>query len=156
MMNIAILTSQTAPPAAQGLLDGAAAKFGFVPNLLGVMANSPQLLQAYLKLSELFSQTSLSPVEQQVGLLTVSKTNGCDYCIAAHRMLAKMARVPEQVVSGILARSLIDDEKLAALSGLTTQLVSTRGWPDQSAVQGFLDTRSSCMAFQCRLAVPTP
>ena len=139
MIDVTIHDSQTAPPAARELLNGATAKFGFVPNLLGVIANSPQLLQAYLTLSELFSQTSLSPVEQQVVLLTISKTNGCDYCVAAHRMLAKMAKVPEQVIAGILEGRPIDDEKLAALSGLTAHLVSTRGWPDDGVVQGILD-----------------
>lgn len=138
MIDVTIHDSQTAPPAARAFLDGAAAKFGFVPNLLGVMANSPQLLQAYLTLSELFGQTSLSPVEQQVVLLTVSKTNGCDYCVAAHCKLAKMAKVPEQVIAGILEGRAIDDGKLAALSSVTTQLVSTRGWPEENAVQGFL------------------
>lgn len=65
MIDVTIHDSQTAPPAARGFLDGAAAKFGFVPNLLGVMANSPQLLQAYLTLSELFGQTSLSPLSNK-------------------------------------------------------------------------------------------
>lgn len=92
MIDVTIHDEQTAPPVARELLNGAATKFGFLPNLLRVMANSPQLLQAYLTLSKLFSKTSRSPVEQQVVLLTISKTNGCDYCVAAHRMLAKMAK----------------------------------------------------------------
>lgn len=73
-------------------------------------------------------------------LLTVSKTNGCDYCVAAHCMLAKMANVPDQVIAGILEGRPIDNERLTVLSGLTAQLVSTRGWPDKSAVQGVLNT----------------
>jgi len=139
MIDLTIHDAQTAPPAAQEHLKNATDKYGFVPNLLGIMANSPQLLQAYLTLSELFSQTSLSPVEQQVVLLTISKTNGCDYCVAAHRMLAKMSNVPEPVIAGILEGGPIDDEKLSALRDVTVQLVSTQGWPDDDMVRGFLD-----------------
>lgn len=138
MIDVTIHDAKTAPQASQELLSEAASKYGFVPNLLGVMANSPQLLQAYLTLGERFNQTSLSPVEQQVVLLTVSQTNGCDYCVAAHSLIARMAKVPDSVITAILQNEPIGDEKLAALGQLTSQLVSQRGWPDDDVVQGFL------------------
>jgi len=46
-------------------------QYGFIPNLLGVMAESTDLLQAYLSLSKLFSQATLNAVEKHVVLLSV-------------------------------------------------------------------------------------
>ena len=39
----------SAPAAADPMLDAAAAAFGFIPNLIGVMASSPAMAEAYLK-----------------------------------------------------------------------------------------------------------
>lgn len=43
----------------------------------------------------------MTPVEQQVVLLSVSSENGCDYCVAAHSGAARMARVSEDVVTAL-------------------------------------------------------
>ena len=66
----------TAPEGAAQILAIAKERYGFVPNLAAYVAESPNVLEAILKLSDAFDQTSLSPQEQQVVLLTVSALNG--------------------------------------------------------------------------------
>lgn len=53
-----LLTTDDAPPAARELLGTARSRFGFVPNLLGVMANAPALLKGYLVLAAAFEKPS--------------------------------------------------------------------------------------------------
>lgn len=137
-MALEVKSIENAPDEAQPLLEKAKQKYGFVPNLLGVMANAPPLLEAYMTLAGLFEKTSLSAVEQQVVLLTISVTNECRYCVAAHTGIAQMHDVPETVIQALRGGWEIDDEKLEALRRFTAAVVEKRGWPDEQAKRAFV------------------
>ena len=138
-MTYAIQTIDSAPPAAKDVLAGAKQAFGFVPNLLGVMANSPALVKTYVAVSKIFDETALTATERQVVLLTVSAENGCEYCMAAHTTIAGMQKVPTAVVTAIREGRSIPDAKLEALRQFTAQVVATRGEPSAAAMKAFLD-----------------
>ena len=72
-------TPKTAPESARAILDETHQKLGFVPNLYADLANAPTVLEAYVAISAYFDQTSLTPVERQVVLLTVSVANGREF-----------------------------------------------------------------------------
>lgn len=131
-------TIDSAPEAAKDVLRGAKQAYGFVPNLLGVMAGAPALLKAYTALSRLFDETSLGAAERQVVLLTVSYENGCEYCVAAHSVVADMQKVPADVVSAIREHRPIGDPDLEALRRFTATVVRHRGRPTKADVQMFL------------------
>jgi AhpD family alkylhydroperoxidase len=63
-----------------------------VPNLLGVMAEAPIALTAYIDLTDSLGKASLNAVEQQVMMLAARYANACGYCIAAHSTAAKNDR----------------------------------------------------------------
>lgn len=131
-------TLDSAPAEATPSIEAAAAVFGFVPNLIGVMATSPALAEAYLALSAIFEQkTSLSSAERHVVLLAVSRYHECRYCVAAHSMGAAMGQVPEDVVAAIRNDTPIADAKLEALRRLVTVLVEQRGWLPESETEAF-------------------
>ena len=138
-MSYPIHTIETAPEAAKDGLRQAEQAYGFVPNLLGVMAEAPAVMKAYPTLNQLFDETSFSPTERQTVLLTVSHANGCDYCMAAHTVIAGMQSVPDDVVTALRAGAAIADPKLEALRRLTEEVVQSRGWPSEAAVQAFFD-----------------
>ncbi len=74
--------------AAERLADAPAAT-GMVPNMYGVMANSPGLLATYLDGYQRFRIGSgFTPAEQETVFLTISGYNACDYCMAAHSFIA--------------------------------------------------------------------
>ena len=50
-----------------------------MPNLLGVMAEAPIALSAYLDLTDLLRKAGLNAVEQQVTMLAASYANACGY-----------------------------------------------------------------------------
>lgn len=129
MSNFEFHNTETAPEKAKSVLADAEKQMGFIPNLYAGLANAPAALQAYLSLSEHFSHTSLSPVEQQVVLLATSVENGCEFCVAAHSMIAKaMMNVPEPVVTALREGNEPDEPKLAALATFTRAVVNERGW----------------------------
>jgi AhpD family alkylhydroperoxidase len=129
MSDFTFHTPDTAPETAKPVLESAQKQLGFVPNLYAGLANAPSALQAYLSLSDHFSKTSLSPVEQQVVLLATSVENGCEFCVAAHSMIAKtMVGVPKAVVTALREQADPEDSKLAALAAFTRAVVQERGW----------------------------
>ena len=84
MTHFTIHTQETAPAASKPLLDKAQKAFGFVPGLLGVLAEAPKALEAYQVLGTLFQDTSLTTIEQHVVWLTINYENDCGYCVPAH------------------------------------------------------------------------
>ncbi len=137
-MTYAVHTVATAPESAKETLAGAQKAFGFLPNLLGVMAEAPSLVKAYVALIGLFEESSLSPSERQTVLLAASYENNCDYCIAAHSVIAGMQKVPAEAIDAIRDNRPIPDRKLEALRRFTTAVVSSRGWPSQAETGAFL------------------
>jgi uncharacterized peroxidase-related enzyme len=132
-------TPDTAPEDAGPLLEQARQKFGFDLNLFAVMAEAPGLLEAYLKVNDIFSRTSLSPEEQALVLIAVSRENGCHYCVAAHSAAADMTGVPASVTDALRDGRPLEDSRLEALRRFAGQVVERRGWPEEDEVQRFLD-----------------
>ncbi len=131
-------TLASAPTASKPLLERVATKYGFVPNLLAVLAEAPAALQGYLGLSQQFSESSLSPADRDVVLLTVARANGCHYCVAVHSMMATMAKLPAPTIAAIRDDRPIDDAALEALRLVTRAIVLDRGHPSDDLVARFL------------------
>ena len=135
----------TAPEDAKLMLEGVQKGLGFVPNMLGYMAESPALLKGYTTLSGIFDKADLSPTERQIVLLTTSRNNGCHYYMAAHTSIAQMQKVPSDVIRALRDGTPIEDPKLEALRTFTAKLVETRGYPKKATCLLFCppDTASS-------------
>lgn len=133
-------TIENAEPRVGAALEKARNQMGFVPNMYATMANSPGLFQTYLQGYALFRQESgFSPAEQEVVFLTISRENGCQYCMAAHSFLADtMSKVPIPVTDAIRDRKPIPDDKLSALSEFVRTMVAGRGTPTRNEVESFL------------------
>lgn len=133
-------TLENADPEIRVVLEKAKAQVGFIPNMYARMVHSPGLLTTYLDGYALFRQQSgFTPVEQEVVFLTISRENGCEYCVGAHSFLADaMSKVPVAVTEAIREGAPIPDTKLAALSRFTQEMVVNRGLPRCTEVNAFL------------------
>jgi uncharacterized peroxidase-related enzyme len=139
MTDFSLYTADTAPDAARPLLHGTRGKLGFVPNLYAMLAESPAALSAYLDISDLFGETSLTPTEQQVVALAVSAENGCGYCMAAHSTMARhMVQVPSAIVDALRSGRAIGDGRLEALRRFAEAVVRERGEVRGQELEGFL------------------
>ena len=128
---------ESAPDKSKPLLQSALDAFGMVPNFHAVIAESPEALEAYMKLHELFSQSSMTTAEKHVTWLTINVENECHYCTPAHTMLAKMDDVEDEVVSAIKNKTAIADPKLEALHKFTQLMVQKRGNLSTTDLQDF-------------------
>jgi len=139
MSDFDVYDSQSAPKGSREILEAVHKKYGFVPNLFGVLAESPAALEAYSSIGSAFEKGSLSPVEQQVVLLTTSFENGCTYCMAAHSAVAKMVGAKGDVLSALRDGTPMPDARLEALRKFARQVVEQRGWVSEGDIESFLD-----------------
>lgn len=124
--------------AARAVLDGARAQFGFVPNLLRIMAASLTALKGYRTLSGLFHESGLTLAERLVVELTASVENGCGYCSAAHSMQAARAGLSAADIAAIRQGGLPGDPRLGALVTMVRALIIRRGAVAEDDVGAFL------------------
>lgn len=136
-MKFEVHTIASAPEASRPLLEAAGSRYGFVPNLLGVLAESPAALGAYLGIADALSRTRLTPAEREIVTLAVSVENGCVYCVAAHSTVARMVRVPEDAIAAVRAGGSVADPNLEALRRFATAVVATRGRPGDEELRAF-------------------
>ena len=134
-MQFQIHTKETAPEASRATLEATAKKYGFLPNLFGVLAESPTAVQAYAAINKTLEQSALTPVEQQVVTLTVSATNNCAYCMGAHSAVAQMVRMPEDVLAVLREQRPLSDHKLNALRALVLSVLHLRGWVPEADLE---------------------
>lgn len=139
MTTLNIHSKETAPSESAELLADAEKAYGFIPNLLGVFAESPAILKAYLTIGRIFDESSFSPTERQVVILAVSRFNECHYCVAAHSLGADLQGVPAEVVEAIRNDQPIADKRLESLRAFTTAVVERRGWVSDDDIAAFLD-----------------
>jgi uncharacterized peroxidase-related enzyme len=137
MSEFTIHTLDTAPQASKKLLQNAEKQMGFIPNLLAAMAESPAALESYQTLMGLFDKTSFTVTERQLVILSISRLRNCSYCLAAHGTVAKMQKIPAEIVHAVYYNQPLEDSKLEALRTFTLAVLKADGWVDQSALQAF-------------------
>ena len=140
-VNLEAKTVENADPISKEILINTKKGLGMIPNMYGLMANNPALLEGYALAYKSFRANSgFSPPEQEVVFLSVAYENECNYCMAAHSFVGdKMTNVPTQVTNAIRNNTEIPDTKLQALSLFTRAMTVKRGNPSQEEVDNFLN-----------------
>ncbi len=129
MARLTVNTLETAPEKAKERVEMVQKANGFIPNLIGVLANSPQALEMYQEVGKINSRSSLSPEEIEVVQITAAAHNGCDFCVAGHTKIGTLKlKMPENVLNALRTRTTIEDNaKYQALAQFTMQLIDKRG-----------------------------
>jgi alkylhydroperoxidase family enzyme len=137
MQRFPLQTAASAPEKCKPTLQALEQKFGFLPNALATMANSPTLLSAFVGTFGSFHGGSFDAAERQVLLLTNAVTIDCPWTIAAHSTFAVEEGVPESEIAAIRQGRLPADPKHAALSALTRSMIERRGCIGEAEVRHF-------------------
>lgn len=134
-------TADLSPRQSELLARGRKAAQGMLPNMYRAMAHSPALLDTYLYGYEaLRKEAGFTTAELEVIFLVISYENGCDYCVAAHSLVADtVSRVPRIVTDAIRDGQEIPDPKLRVLAEVVRQVLLSRGRPDPATMQKLLD-----------------
>ena len=110
------------------LFAGLKAKLGKVPNAYDAIgSNSPVALEAILNFDAALAASSLAKKEIEVIKLAVSEAAGCDYCLAAHTMMGKMAGLSPDAMLAARRGGATPDARLDALGAFVRSVVTTRG-----------------------------
>ncbi len=137
-MKFEVHTQESAPSSSQPLLDKSVKEFGMLPNLHGVMAEAPGLLEAYQRVHNLFLGTSFDAEELTVVWQTVNVEHECGYCVPAHTGIAKMMRVDDAITVALRSRSELPTKKLQVLHLTTLALVRNRGKLSEEELAAFV------------------
>lgn len=139
MTTLKIHDIESAPEGSKELLEQSQKSSGMIPNLHGVLAESPELLEAYQTLHKLFNQTSFNKEEITVVWQTINVEHECHYCVPAHTAIADMMKVDSSLSEALRNKSAMPTEKLQTLHDFTLKLVRNRGHVTQEELDNFYE-----------------
>ncbi|HBF46535.1 MAG TPA: carboxymuconolactone decarboxylase, partial [Shewanella frigidimarina] len=137
MTAFTIHTVDTAPEDSKAMLEGAKKQMGMVPNLFGVLAESPSTLQAYQQLHQAFLDTSFNPEELTVVWQTINVEHKCGYCVPAHTGIAHSMKVDPALTEALRNKAAMPTAKLQALQDATLSIVRNRGNISEAELAAF-------------------
>lgn len=142
MARLTIHSVETAPEKAKPRVETALKNNGFLPNLIGVLANSPEALAFYQDVGQLNAATSLTGGEREVVQIIAAKVNQCGFCVAGHTKLATLKKLLAD--DAIKASRATDpkqftDAKLSALASFTLAVMANKGAVSDAELQAFFD-----------------
>lgn len=138
MTEFTVHTESTAPDESKAMLAESKKTYGMIPNLHGVMAEAPGLLEAYKTLGDLFVNSSFDNDEITVVWQTINVEHACHYCVPAHTAIAKSMNVSDDISEALRNETLLPNARLEALRAFTLDVIRGRGNVDDKAVRAFL------------------
>jgi uncharacterized peroxidase-related enzyme len=101
---------------------------GSVPNTFAaIAAHGPAALKAVLAADAVLASSSLNKRDQETIKLVISGVAGCDYCVAAHSMLGKLAGLKPDELKNIRDGKPTGDVKRDVLARFVRKLATTGG-----------------------------
>ena len=131
-------TTATAPPAARRTMESVAKRFGFLPAAVARLAESPELLDGFLRASGLFEATTLDPVAREVVIMVMATRNDCHICVAMHTGKLRGLGADEDLVAALQAGEPLVDPRLEALRVFILDVLATAGGVSDDAVRAFV------------------
>ncbi|MEM8796142.1 MAG: carboxymuconolactone decarboxylase family protein [Pseudomonadota bacterium] len=132
----------TAPSEAIEPLNWYQENFGVVPNLAGILAESPALLVSYWQLqNNLLAHSTLTRQEINIVQTAVAHANACQYCVAGHTAFGKMEffNNTDEQLNAVRQDKAFNDPKLEALRDFTLLVLRNQGRMATSQLNTFLD-----------------
>lgn len=114
---------------------------GYIPNLIGLLANAPTALETYRTVGAINRRNSLTPTEREVVQITAAVTNGCAFCVAGHTAFSiKQIQMSPDLLEALRNATPIDDNpKLDTLAKFTIAVINTKGRVGEEAFADFLE-----------------
>ena len=137
MSTLKVHTIASAPEESKASLENSVKAFGMLPNLHGVLSESPGLLEAYKTIHQLFSNSSFNAEELTVVWQTINVEHACHYCVPAHTAIAQMMNVDPALTEALRNSTAMPTEKLQVLQDTTLLIVRNRGHISDAALEAF-------------------
>ncbi len=137
MTNFNAYAPDNAPAQSRELLGHWQEKMGFVPNAVGIMAESPALLKGYAELRDAYANGLFSPTERAIIHMTVSSLNGSEYCIAMKSAWCEKSGVSKDIVNALRDERPLKEPKLEALRLFVMAVMKKMGRTDARDLDAF-------------------
>jgi uncharacterized peroxidase-related enzyme len=138
MTTFKVHTPESAPEKSRPILKDLNGKLGFVPNVLGVLSESPVALKGWVDLKANLETGTLSPTERKIVHMTTSYLNDCGYCMAAGTTIGEKEGVARDILNDIREDRKLKDAKLEQLRLFTKSVMRRLGRPDQTDIDAFI------------------
>src|SRR5271167_1391570 len=115
MPRLKSLEKSQASPKSQAMMSELESK-KMLLNIFRGMANSPAVLDAFLKFSGALQQGKLDAKIRHAIALAIAQKNGCGYCLAAHTVLGKGAGLDDAAVRDARLGRSVDKKTNGAVS----------------------------------------
>ncbi|EGY52584.1 alkylhydroperoxidase AhpD family core domain protein [Neisseria shayeganii 871] len=140
MARLIVHSVESAPEAAKARVETALKNNGFLPNLIGVLANAPAALAMYQEVGALNATTSLTAGEREVVQITAAVLNECGFCKAGHTALSiKKKLLDPQAIEALRNTQALADPKLNRLALFTQAVMANKGNVGDAELQAFFD-----------------
>lgn len=140
MSRLADIREQDATGKAAALFGGIKKAMGKVPNTyLTIGGLAPDTLEQALTHNAMLNKSSLSAKELEAINLAVSEATGCDYCLAAHTLMAGRAGYSREQILALRRGDYAEDAHLDALVKFVQTLVTTRDTLPEAQVTALRD-----------------
>ncbi|WP_193164264.1 carboxymuconolactone decarboxylase family protein [Microbulbifer hainanensis] len=136
MSRLHITTIDQATGQAAELFTTIKSSVGKVPNAYATIgSHSPPILKQALEHNAALKQGALSDRELEAINLVVSEATGCDYCLAAHTLMAKMAGYSVEQTRQLRTGLYEDDVAIDALVRFAREVVTTTGTLPEASLE---------------------
>ncbi|GHH46890.1 carboxymuconolactone decarboxylase family protein [Streptomyces candidus] len=126
-------TVDTAPAGSRRAMEGVVQNFGFLPPLVAQQAESPELLNGFLRLSAMFESTTMEPVAREVVVMTVAARNACGFCVRMHAGKLEELGADAALIDALERQVPLAEGRLEAVREFTRAVMDGAG--DVSAAQ---------------------
>lgn len=137
MSTFKIHNVETAPEGSKKSLENSIKAFGMIPNLHGVLSESPVALEAYKALHGFFQATSFDKEELTVVWQAINVYHECGYCVPAHTAIAGMMEIDEAITEALRNGTKLANNKLQVLRETTLKIVENRGVLSEEDLNAF-------------------
>jgi AhpD family alkylhydroperoxidase len=131
-------TIESAPAASRRPMTAVSAKRGYLPAGVGLMAESPEALDGFLRLSAAFDGCTLDPLAREVVIMTVAVRNGCHLCVAMHTARLAALGAGPALTAALRSAGPLGEDRLDAVRAFTLRVLDTAGDAGEESLAGFL------------------
>ncbi|SES17219.1 carboxymuconolactone decarboxylase family protein [Lentzea albida] len=138
MISRQVRDAETGIEPAKARLEDLRSACGFVPAAVGLMVDSPALINTFLSAFGHFQdEGTFTADERQVLLLSNAVANRSEWAVAFYTLQALTEGVEPSVVEAIRQGMLPRNHRLAALSAFTQSVIELRGQVDEVELAAF-------------------
>jgi AhpD family alkylhydroperoxidase len=131
-------TIESAPAASRHPMAAAADRLGYLPASVGLLAESPETLDGFLRLSAVFDGCTLDALARETVIMTVAGRNGCQLSLAIHAARLAALGADPSLALALRAAGPLGDARLDAVRAFTLRVLDTTGDVGDPALEEFL------------------